>query len=345
MKEQEEEKKSKNANLHKAKEEKNDEFYTQYADIESEVNAYLDYNENVFRGKTVLCPCNDGPDSNFTKLFCDMFGIWGLKKLICVSYDKNGHGKAGILDHDPGRNGQEQMVWSALSGTGDFRSGEVTQFLNEADFVITNPPFSLFREFMAWIKKAGKKKFLVIGNMNAITYKEIFPDIMNNLMWLGTRLTGMDFMVPENFQHKNIFEDNGVRLFPLGNVLWFTNIDHGIRHEPLFFNTMARNIKYGTCKELKEWKKYPKYDNYDAIEVPKMICIPSDYPGVMGVPISFLGSYCPEQFEILGATESEGLGFSHGLWDKTSSDPHALINGNSVYKRIFIKHKNPQEKK
>lgn len=333
--EEEEEKKSKNANLHKAKEEKNDEFFTQYADIENEVNAYLDYDENVFKDKTVLCPCNDGPDSSFTKLFCDMFGIWGLKKLICVKYDRFGHGKAGILDKVI-KDGRDEMAWKDLEEDGDFRSDEVTQFMNEADFVITNPPFSLFREFMAWIKKAGDKKFLVIGNMNAITYKEIFPDIMNNLMWLGTRLTGMDFMVPESFQHDNIFEDNGVRLFPLGNVLWFTNMDHGIRHEPLFLNTMARNLKHGTCKELREWKKYPKYDNYDAIEVPRTVCIPSDYPGVMGVPISFLGSYCPDQFEILGiANSARYIGF----------ECYTIIKGEKIYNRILIKHKNPEEKK
>jgi hypothetical protein len=325
-----------NSNLGAAKAAKNDEFYTQYADIQKEINAYLEYNPDVFRGKTVLLPCDDPEWSNFTKFFAQNFDAYGLKKLISTSYaveskrikdwqptlferespyydaDKSRtHGKIFILDKDingDGRFNINDLHWSYLNGDGDFRSDEVKALRDEADIIITNPPFSLFRDFMAWIIEADKK-FIVIGNKNAITYKEIFPLIKQNLIWYGPSITGGDreFMVPKTYiTHSSSlrFDENGNKYIRVPGVHWFTNLDHGRRHEALPLMTKEDNILYSKHKEIRG-KGYLHYENYDAIEVPYTDAIPEDYEGVMGVPISFLDRYCPEQFEIIGQTQGD----------------------------------------
>ena len=364
---------AKNSNLSQAKAAKNDEFYTQYADIQKEVNAYIEYNPDVFRGKTILLPCDDPEWSNFTKFFAQNFEFFGLKKLISTSYaiesknyktdwqptlfetenplynaDKSRvKGKIFTLDHDTNINGRidiDDLQWQYLEGDGDFRSAEVTALRDEADIIITNPPFSLFREFLAWIV-AGEKQFAIIGNQNAITYKEVFPLIKENKIWIGATGNGSDmvFGVPEGAQIAEGDRAKAARLgyvgnyTRLGNSCWFTNIEHGRRHQPLKLMTMADNLKFN--KKLKGQTEYYHYDNYDAVEIPFTELIPSDYEGIMGVPISFIDKYCPEQFEILGATESEGKGFSNGLWKEDSKVAQPLVNGQRVYKRIFIRKK------
>lgn len=305
-----------NKKLTAAKKAKNDEFYTQYKDIDKEVSIYFDYNNDVFRDKTILLPCDDPEWSNFTKYFVDNFERFGIKKLISTSYSASGNGKISI--------NSEQ--WHYLNGNGDFRSAEIKRLRDEADIIITNPPFSLFREFLAWIVEANKL-FLIIGNINAVTYKEVFPLIKNNQMWLGAIKRVRDFINPDGLTKK------------LGNSNWFTNIQHGRRHQPLQLMTMADNLKYSKHKEIKGASGYQTYVNYDAIEVPFTDAIPSDYDGVMGVPISFLDKYCPEQFEIVGASESEGKGFSNGLWNEMSKIAQPVIKNEKTYKRLFIRHR------
>ena len=330
-----------NTNLKEAKAAKNDEFYTQFHDIEIEMNAYLEYDPDVFRGKTVLLPCDDPEWSNFTRFFAAKFDELGLKKLISTSYAPDSKkyktpyqpslfeqeapqfdpskaqvkGKIFILERDKSGDGRiniDDLEWKYMDGDGDFRSKEVTELRNEADFIITNPPFSLFREFLAWIVEAGKK-FAVIGNMNAITYKEVFPLIKDNKVWLGATGNGNDmvFGVPDGAKVDEKDKAKAARLgyvgnyTRLGNSCWFTSIEHGRRHEPLPLMSMADNLRFSKHKELKGKAAYDRYDNYDAIEVPFTDAIPSDYDGVMGVPISFLIKYCPEQFEILGQTQGD----------------------------------------
>ena len=330
-----------NTNLKEAKAAKNDEFYTQFHDIEIEMNAYLEYDPDVFRGKTVLLPCDDPEWSNFTRYFAAKFDELGLKKLISTSYAPDSKkyktpyqpslfeqeapqfdpskaqvkGKIFILERDKSGDGRiniDDLEWKYMEGDGDFRSKEVTELRNEADFIITNPPFSLFREFLAWIVEAGKK-FAVIGNMNAITYKEVFPLIKDNKVWLGATGNGNDmvFGVPDGAKVDEKDKAKAARLgyvgnyTRLGNSCWFTSIEHGRRHEPLPLMSMADNLRFSKHKELKGKAAYDRYDNYDAIEVPFTDAIPSDYDGVMGVPISFLIKYCPEQFEILGQTQGD----------------------------------------
>lgn len=325
-----------NTNLKEAKAAKNDEFYTQFHDIEVEMNAYLEYNPDVFRGKTVLLPCDDPEYSNFTRYFAAKFEELGLKKLISTSYAPDSKkfktpyqpslfeqgapqfdpakaqvkGKIFILDHDhtgDGRINIDDLEWEYMEGDGDFRSKEVTDLRDEADFIITNPPFSLFREFLAWIMEGGKK-FAILGNKNAITYKEVFPLIKNNQAWLGAAPQSKEiyFNAPQSFieeglrkgKNRTIVKVNG-EYVARSSSIWFTNIEHGRRHQPLALMTMSDNLRYSKHKELKGKTAYDHYDNYDAIEVPFTDAIPSDYDGVMGVPISFLDKYCPEQFEIL----------------------------------------------
>lgn len=331
---------AKNTLLSDAKKAKNDEFYTQFADVEKEMNAYLEYNENVFRGKTILLPCDDPEWSNFTLYFAQNFEKLRLKKLISTSYaveskkylikdwqptlfeqqapwydvDKSKiKGKIFMLDHDTNKNGRidiHDLEWWYLEGDGDFRSEEIKRLRDEADFIITNPPFSLFREFMAWIMEAGKR-FAVIGNMNAITYKEIFPLIKENKIWLDNPFVrGAGYFTSPLELNKNLsyFNSHDYRegFIRVPGVRWFTNIEHGKRHQFMPLMSEADNIKFSRHKEVKG-VGYKKYDNYDAIEVPFTDAIPSDYKGVMGVPISFLDKYCPEQFEILGMCENEDL--------------------------------------
>lgn len=328
-----------NTNLSKAKNAKQDEFYTQYADIEKEINAYLEYNPDTFRDKTVLLPCDDPEWSNFTKYFALHFEDLGLKKLISTSYAPESKqlkemplltlfetespqfdpaksktkGKIFILDRDIDGNGRidiDDLQWQYLEGDGDFRSAEVKVFRDEADIIVTNPPFSLFREFFAWVMESDKK-LLVIGNTNAITYKEVFPAIKRNKLWLGVTNfnTGMYFRVPQGFEYASTYKfdrvRNGVNVNRVSSCCWFTNIEHGRRHQALPLMTMADNLKFSKHKEIKGRKAYIRYENYDAIEVPFFDAIPSDYEGIMGVPITFLDKYCPEQFEIIGQTQGD----------------------------------------
>ena len=327
-----------NRNLSAAKKAKQDEYYTQMNDIQAEINAYLDFDENTFRGKTVLLPCDDPEWSNFTLFFAQNFERLGLKKLISTSYapeaktakygslfeyaasqndatPKNERGKIFVLDHDTNRNGRidfEDLEWDYLKGDGDFRGEEVCRLRDEADIIVTNPPFSMFREFLAWIVGGGlaakiTKRFLIIGNMNAITYKEVFPLIKENMAWLGATgfFTDMVFRVPKGTAVAPADKAKAAKMgyvgdyTRLGNSCWFTNLEHGRRHQPLQLMTMAQNIKHSRHKDVRG-VGYLHYVNYDAIEVPFTDAIPSDYDGAMGVPISFLDKYCPEQFEIIG---------------------------------------------
>ena len=329
-----------NRNLTNAKNAKNDEFYTQYHDIEKEINAYLDFNPDLFRGKTLLLPCDDPEWSNFTKYFAQNFERFGLKKLISTSYAADSknykinyqptlfevndpqydqykttkYGKIFTLTHDKTGDGKvdvNDLEWHYLAGDGDFKSKEIKKLRDEADIIITNPPFSLFREFLAWIIEVDKQ-FVIIGNLNAITYKEVFPLIKENKAWLGATGNGSDmvFAVPKGSEVDEKDRQKAARLgyvgdyTRLGNSCWFTNIDHGRRHQSLPLMMMADNLKFSKHKEIKGKISYDKYDNYDAIEVPFTDAIPSDYDGVMGVPITFLDKYSPEQFEIVGITKT-----------------------------------------
>ena len=327
---------NKNSNLGAAKTAKNDEFYTQYLDIQKEVNAYVEYNPDVFKGKTILLPCDDPEWSNFTRFFVENFELLGLKKLISTSYaveskkikeweptlfeteapqydaDKSRtNGKIFILDGDKNNNGTidvDDLKWEYLEGDGDFRSEEVMKIRDEADVIITNPPFSLWREFLSWCVDSNKQ-FLLIGNQNAITYREVFPLIKDNHLWLGATgfASDMVFAVPKGTEvdpkdkakaAKLGYEGDFTRL---GNSCWFTNLDHGRRHQRMQLMTMADNIKYSKHKEIKGIG-YRKYSNYDAIDIPAIEAIPSDYSGVMGVPLTFLDKFCPDQFEIIWRT-------------------------------------------
>lgn len=353
-----------NKNLQGAKNAKNDEFYTQYYDIEREINAYLEFNPDVFRGKTVLLPCDDPEWSNFTLYFAQHFQTLGLKKLISTSYAPESkrlktpyqpslfeqeapqfdpsktsiRGKIFMLDHDidgDGRIDFHDLQWEYLEGDGDFRSAEIRKMRDEADIIVTNPPFSLFREFLSWIVETSKG-FLIIGNQNAITYKEVFPLIKDNHIWLGATgfSTDMVFAVPEGSTVAEADKKKAERLgyvgnyTRLGNSCWFTNLDHGRRHQPLSLMTMEENIMYSKHKQIRG-VGYLKYDNYDAIEVPFTDAIPSDYTGVMGVPITFLDKYCPDQFEILG--------IDRYISDNPNPGRRFLINNKEVYARILVK--------
>jgi hypothetical protein len=316
----------KNINLTGAKRAKFDEFYTQWADIEREMNAYLEYDPDVFRGKVILLPCDDPEWSNFSKFFALHFMDFGLKKLISTSYapDSNPAGRfyqptlfeTGDPKFDAAKtraNGKvftleredinaddtiniDDLQWDYLEGDGDFRSAEVTALRDEADIVITNPPFSLFREFLAWLVE-GDKKFSIIGSSNATTYKEVFPLIQNNRLWKGATAnnTDMVFGVPKGVKVAEADRLKAEKLgYPsderfdytrLGNSCWFTNLDHGRRHEPLQLMTMADNIKFSKHKDIRG-VEYQRYDNFDAIEVPYVDAIPSDYDGMMGVPVT-----------------------------------------------------------
>ncbi|MBQ7703825.1 MAG: adenine-specific methyltransferase EcoRI family protein [Selenomonadaceae bacterium] len=323
-----------NSNLNAAAKNKNDEFYTQYDDIQREMNCYYLYNKDFLRGKTVLLPCDDPEWSKFTEFFVENFEIYGLKKLISTSYAVNSkkikypaqptlweaaspqfnaditdsRGKIFTLDQNNyvhGVHHPNKLQWEYLQGDGDFRSDEVKALREEADVIITNPPFSLFREFLKWINP-DEKKFLIIGNINCLTYKEVFPLIKENKIWLGPSIHSGDrkFYVPDNYPLEaatcGIDEETGRKFINVKGVRWFTNLEHNYRHEPLRLMTMAQCLRYHP--KIKHLEEYQKYDNYDAIEVPATDAIPEDYPGVMGVPITFLDKYCPEQFEIVGMT-------------------------------------------
>ena len=301
------------ANLSNAKKAKNDEFYTQLLDIENELKHYKGH----FAGKVVYCNCDDARKSNFFRFFQKKFNDYGLKKLITTSYNENGHGSVLVYEGDTNGNGKlddNEVKVSELKGNGDFRSEECIEYLKESDIVVTNPPFSLFRDYIATLVQYDKK-FLIIGNPNAITYKEVFPLIKENKLWLGWSSfnKGMYFYVPEDYKYADTYkfekEINGRKVMRVSSICWFTNLDHSRRHEDLIL------YKKYTPEE------YPKYDNYDAIEVSKVCEIPKDYDGIMGVPITFLDKYNPSQFEIVGCANNP------------------IIKGKLIYKRLLIKRK------
>jgi hypothetical protein len=382
-----------NSSLGSAKEGKNDEFYTQYSDIEAEMNAYIEFNPDVFRDKTILLPCDDPEWSNFTKYFATNFERFGLKKLISTSYAKGAsnkqitmfemmspnfnqekhetHGKLFTLTRDTDGSGRvdiDDIEFSGyLDGDGDFRSEEITALRDEADIVITNPPFSLFSEFLSWIISADKR-FVIVGNQNAISYRDVFPLIKEDKIWLG-----QGFKSNVGYFHAPLYEDYATAgqhkegLIRVSGVMWFTNIDHGIRHEKMLLDTMAHNLKFNKKlqKKLSETygvSDYPRYDNYDAIEIPFSECIPSDYDGVMGVPRTFLCKYNPEQFEIVGRdgdiewAESSGPFFTppdeqtrqkykkmNSTWRVQNS--YVVKDGipQTIYARIFIRRKEQKQ--
>ena len=348
-----------NTSLGAARAAKNDEFYTQWNDIENEMQAYLEYNPDVFRGKTILLPCDDPDWSNFTKYFAERFEQLGLKKLISTSYAADGgNGKVFVLE------GENELQREYLAGDGDFRSDGVIALRDEADIVVTNPPFSLFREFLAWLIE-GEVQFSIIGNKNAITYKEVFPLIKENKMWLGNGFAKGNayFRIPpelsRDFAAGVYDEDTSTVHFR--NIDWFTNIEHGRRHEPLVLMTMEDNLIYGSKKVRSTG--YPTYGNYDAIEVPETKAIPSDYDGVMGVPISFLDKYSPEQFDIVGRDGDLDLAVDYPFFTPPPKEEQAVHRkrnvtwrvqncylldeegvAHTIYKRIFIRHRNPGRK-
>lgn len=320
-----------NKTLANAKAAKNDEFYTQLADIEREVNAYLAFNPDVFRDKTVLLPCDDPEWSNFTRFFAQNFSALGLRRLVSTGYAieskrRNGllpgflpddgndpsltHGKILTLDRDTNGNGVidlDDIETGFLEGDGDFRSAEVCALRDASDVVVTNPPFSLFREFIPWIMKA-EKHFLAIGSLNSVSHKEIFPFIQQERIWLGAGFANGDAYFGTPSQSRTDYsagvrdEESGIVKFR--NCCWYTNLDHGQRHEPLQCLTWDDNVKYSRHREVRG-VGYARYENYDAIEVPYVDAIPGDYEGVMGVPRSFLSCHNPEQFEIVGIAEGE----------------------------------------
>lgn len=379
-------KQASNSSLAAAKNAKNDEFYTQWADIEREMNAYLEYNPDVFRNKVVLLPCDDPEWSNFAKFFALHFMDYGIKKLISTSYapDSNPalfsyaptlfevndpqfdetktrlNGKKFTLDRSDINNDGviniDDLQWEYLQGDGDFRSAEVSALRDEADIIITNPPFSLFRPFITWLMESGKQ-FSVIGSNNAITYKEVFPLIRDNKLWKGATAnsTDMVFGVPKGSEVSEADRLKAERLgYPsddtydftrLGNSCWLTNIDHGRRHQPLQLMTEADNIKFSKHVNIRG-AGYEAYANFDAIEVPYTDAIPADYDGLMGVPVTFLDKYNPDQFEIVGTSDG---GFAAALGVTPLGPEYAgnvgrtklgLASTNkAVFKRILIRHR------
>ncbi len=330
-----------NKNLSTAKKAKKDEFYTQLEDINNELRHYKEH----FRGKTVLCNCDDPRVSNFFTYFAYNFESLGLKKLITTCYksqdmnlfSQNKCESAVYLEYEGDKNGNhipdaEEIGVKPLEGDGDFRSKECIKLLDEADIVVTNPPFSLFREYVAQLIEHGKQ-FLIIGNVNAITYKEIFPLIRDNRLWMGASIHSGDrkFWVPDDYELNAAgcgTDETGRKYIRVKGVRWFTNLDYKERHEDL--------ILYKSYSP----ENYPTYDNYDAINVDKTSDIPCDYDGVMGVPITFLDKYNPDQFNILGMCASAGYNANIvGIPFKGSRDARPLINGKNTYARIFIERK------
>jgi hypothetical protein len=335
-----------NRNLAAAKASKQDEFYTQYVDIQKEVEAYLEFDPDTFRDKLVYCNCDDPFESNFFKYFAANFNKLGLKKLVTTSYDGspiagaqltfgeynegngkrqkpkaiaveieevadvNGDGATGIEDVKLFLK-QNPHTRTRLAEGGDFRSAECVELLKQADIVVTNPPFSLFREYIAQLVEHGKK-FLIIGNVQAITYKEVFPLIKADKLWMGVTIHSGDreFRVPDHYPLNAAgwrVDENGVKYIRVKGVRWYTNLDHGRRHQKLPLMTVEDNLRFSKHKEINGKAAYDRYDNYDAIEVPFTDAIPSDYDGVMGVPVTFLDKYNPDQFEILGYEKSYHL--------------------------------------
>lgn len=342
-----------NKNLNAAKTAKKDEFYTQLTDIERELQHYWAH----FRDKVVLCNCDDPYESNFFKYFALRFNQLGLKKLICTCYngspvqgnelmidfgdftdapkkiaykveitevkDVNGDGAVDLSDVRYLLQNEKNVI-STLK-TGDFRDPECIELLKQVDVVVTNPPFSLFREYIDQLIVFGKK-FLIIGNQNNVTYKEIFPLLMNNIIWLGHKSGDMSFKVPDDYEPRETRywqDETGQKWRSLGNICWYTNLDHNKRHEELDL----------VCRYSIE--EYPSYDSYDAINVNKVDDIPCDYEGVMGVPITFLDKYNPDQFEIIG--------IDRYVKDNPHYGHRFKINNKEVYARILIRNKHPKK--
>lgn len=370
-----------NADLGAARAAKKDAFYTSWVDIEREMNAYLEYDPDAFRGKTLLLPCDDPEWSNFTKFFALHFADLGLKKLISTSYAHDDNAPTGYepptLFDDPvatasgetrgrvftlesadvsgdGRVDIDDLRWEYLDGDGDFRSAELAALLSQSDMVITNGPFSLFRELITWLL-AGDVQFSIIGNLNALTYKEVFPSIRENRVWLGPTITSGDreFRVPESYPLNAAgfrVDDDGNKYIRVKGVRWFTNIEHGRRHEPLELMTMADNLKFNKrlIKKLDGEGSYQRYENFDAIEVPYTDAIPSDFAGVMGVPITFLDRYNPDQFQIIGNSEGRlaaALGVAPlgpaFLGNEGRTKLGIASTKQAVFKRVLIRHRNP----
>ena len=368
-----------NENLSKARKAKNDEFYTRYIDIQREINAYLEFDPDIFRGKTILLPCDDPEWSNFTKFFAQNFEKFGLKKLISTSYARatkrqkygipeyhqisifeqesdlfdaqlsDARGRIFTLERKKGTTRKiniNDLKWKYMEGDGDFRSDEVKKLRSEADIIITNPPFSLYKEFITWLFE-DNKKFLIIGNKNSVTYKEVFFRIKDNLMWSGATGWGGGLWFEVTDQSN---ADKTVDGIPLANVssVWFTNMDHGRRHQPLSLMTMNDNIKYSKHKDIKGIG-YHEYDNYPAIDVPYTDSIPSDYDGEMGVPVTFLEKYCPEQFVIIGSFNNSNIETKQDEHYVLSTNTPTMISGKEklwngpvinkqpIYKRIVIR--------
>ena len=322
-----------NGGFAQAKKGKNDEFYTQYEDIQREVNYYLDYNQNIFKDKTILLPCDDPEWSNFTKFFAQNFEMFGLKKLISTSYATNSknvdgyqfsledfltdfeknsidfnekksfsRGKIFTLTRKNKKVDIDDLKWKYLEEDGDFRSEEVKELRDEADIIITNPPFSLFKEFLSWINPT-EKKFLIIGNQNAITNRDTFNYIKNGDMWLGRGFKrNCAHFINKIYQDTATDNDHREGMIRVSGVYWYTNIDHGRRHQAISLMTMNDNLRYSK-HDIIRTQGYQKYLNFDAIHIPFSDSIPSDYDGFMGVPITFMDKYCPEQFEIIGNSE------------------------------------------
>lgn len=351
-----------NKNLNAAKVAKKDEFYTQLSDIERELQHYWQH----FKGKTILCNCDDPYESNFFKYFALRFNQLGLKKLICTCYNGSPvQGKELILhfdgfDDEPTKvaykveitevkdiNGDgavdlsdvryllqnDKNVMSVLE-TGDFRSRECIELLQEADVVVTNPPFSLFREYIGQLMEYNKK-FIIIGNMNSVTYKDVFPLIKNNRIWYGPSITGGDrkFNVPNDYPLSAAtcgIDDEGKCYIRVKGVRWFTNLDHKKRHEEFDF----------ICHYSEE--EYPKYDNYNMVKVSRTQDIPCDYDGIMGVPISFLDKYNPEQFEIIGLTGNDPELEKYRVRGYTKYD-RPYFKGERKYPVLIIRNKSPKK--
>lgn len=328
-----------NRNLHRANVAKKDEFYTQLSDIERELGHYKEH----FKGKVIFCNCDDPRISNFFHYFSYNFEYLGLRKLLTTCYknqnwdlfSQHNSEKAVYLEYNGDKNKNrvpdpEEIEVQNLKGDGDFRSTECIEFLQEADIVVTNPPFSLFREYVAQLIEYDKK-FVILGDQNAITYKGIFPLLKENKVWLGINNGGIKwFGVQDHYDIKTESRkkiENGKKYFSMGRINWYTNLDIDKRHEDL--------ILYKTYKGNEA--DYPKYDNYDAIEVSKTKEIPVDYKGAMGVPITFMDKYNPDQFEIIGMGEDNGRGYSGGIWKGGSLK--CLINSKAKFKRLFIKNK------
>jgi hypothetical protein len=374
-----------NRSLGDAKSAKQDEFYTQYVDIQKEVEAYLEFDPDTFRGKVVYCNCDDPFESNFFKYFAANFNRLGLKKLITTSYDgspiagaqltfgeyvegsdkrkkpkaiaieieevkdANGDGAIGIEDVKLFLK-RTPHTHKLLAEGGDFRSSECVAFLKEADIVVSNPPFSLFREYVAQLVEHGKK-FLIIGNQNAITYNDVFPLIRANKLWLGVTIHSGDreFRVPEHYPLNaagSRVDQNGAKYIRVKGVRWYTNLDHGRRHQKLPLMTMADNVKFSKHKEVRGIG-YETYCNFDALEVPFTDAIPSDFDGIMGVPITFLDRYDPDQFEIIAngddRDEMEALGVPPLGPEYVGNAGRRKVGVPSTkkaaYKRILIRHR------